>query len=152
MFNIGPMELLVILVLALIVVGPAKLPEVGRTIGKALREFRKAQEEVRQTLTLDLDEPEPPRRAVRSSARPGPHPPAPSEDHPVEDRLRAARDEGPAVGGPEGGTGSAGEEPDPDGSEPGQGVAREAGATGDAAAPARSGGAPEEPPAATPRS
>ncbi|HXF72825.1 MAG TPA: twin-arginine translocase TatA/TatE family subunit, partial [Actinomycetota bacterium] len=91
------MELLVILVLALIVVGPAKLPEVGRTIGRALREFRKAQDEVRQTLTFDLEEPEPPRRPVRSSARPAataPPPPAPSEevaaDHPVEDRLRAA--------------------------------------------------------------
>ncbi|HWO71171.1 MAG TPA: twin-arginine translocase TatA/TatE family subunit [Actinomycetota bacterium] len=149
------MELLVILVLALIVVGPAKLPEVGRTIGRALREFRKAQDEVRQTLTFDFEDREPPRRPVRSSARPGPHPPAPSEevadDHRVEDRLRAARDEGPAAGGPEGSPGPAGEEPDADGDEPGRGSAREAGAAGDAAAPARSAGTPDEPPAATPR-
>lgn len=54
MFNIGPMELLLILLVALVVVGPRRLPEVGRSIGKGLRELRKAQDEVRETLTLDL--------------------------------------------------------------------------------------------------
>jgi len=43
MLNIGPLELVVIFVIALVVVGPRKLPELGRTIGKGLREFRKAQ-------------------------------------------------------------------------------------------------------------
>jgi TatA/E family protein of Tat protein translocase len=93
--NIGPMELLVILVLALIVVGPNRLPEIGRSIGRALREFRRAQDEVRQTLRFDLEDEEPPRRTVRSSA-PVPRrtePPEPSEPVPVEDRLRAAGDE-----------------------------------------------------------
>ena len=43
MFNIGPMELIVILLVALIVVGPKRLPEVGRSIGKSLRELRIAE-------------------------------------------------------------------------------------------------------------
>ncbi len=48
MFNIGPTELMVILVLALIVFGPKKLPEMGRSIGKGLREFRKAQMDIKR--------------------------------------------------------------------------------------------------------
>ena len=38
--NVGPLELIVILAIALIVLGPKKLPEVGRSIGKGMREFR----------------------------------------------------------------------------------------------------------------
>ena len=38
--SIGPMELIVVLVIALIVLGPKKLPEVGRSIGKGMREFK----------------------------------------------------------------------------------------------------------------
>lgn len=46
MFGIGVPELLLILVIGLIFFGPGKLPEVGRAIGKSLREFKKASEEV----------------------------------------------------------------------------------------------------------
>jgi Tat protein translocase TatB subunit len=53
MLNIGPLEMLLIFLIALIVVGPKKLPDLGRTIGKGLREFRKAQDEVKQSLQLD---------------------------------------------------------------------------------------------------
>jgi len=38
--NIGPMELILVLVIALIVIGPKKLPEVGRSLGKGMREFK----------------------------------------------------------------------------------------------------------------
>lgn len=38
--NIGPMELIVVLVLALIVLGPKRLPEAGRSLGRGIREFR----------------------------------------------------------------------------------------------------------------
>jgi TatA/E family protein of Tat protein translocase len=55
MFNIGPLELMIILLLALVVVGPARLPEVGRSIGRALREFRKVQDEVRDSINFNLD-------------------------------------------------------------------------------------------------
>jgi sec-independent protein translocase protein TatA len=40
--NIGPMELVVILVIALLVLGPKKLPEVGRSVGRGMREFKEA--------------------------------------------------------------------------------------------------------------
>ena len=38
--NIGPMELIIVLAIALIVLGPKKLPEVGRSIGRGMREFK----------------------------------------------------------------------------------------------------------------
>lgn len=60
MFNIGPQELLLIIVIALVVVGPKKLPELGRTLGKGLREVRKAQDEVRRTVKETIAEEERP--------------------------------------------------------------------------------------------
>ena len=54
MFNIGPQELLVILIVALVVVGPKRLPELGRTIGRGLNEFRKLQDEVKDMVKFDL--------------------------------------------------------------------------------------------------
>ena len=39
-FNIGPLELVVVLIIALIVFGPQRLPELGRSLGKGIREFR----------------------------------------------------------------------------------------------------------------
>jgi Tat protein translocase TatB subunit len=56
MLNIGPQELLLILVIALIVVGPHRLPTLGRSIGRGLREIRKAQDEVKRTIQVNLDE------------------------------------------------------------------------------------------------
>lgn len=38
--NIGPLEILVVLIIALIVFGPKRLPELGRSLGKGIREFR----------------------------------------------------------------------------------------------------------------
>ena len=55
MFGIGAGEFIVILIVGLIVFGPGKLPEVGRAIGKALREFRKAQAALSATLNEDLE-------------------------------------------------------------------------------------------------
>ena len=55
MFNVGPEELLLILLIALIVFGPKRLPEIGRTIGKALREFRRASEGVREEVRRHLE-------------------------------------------------------------------------------------------------
>ena len=41
-FNVGPGELIIVLVIALIVLGPKRLPEVGRSIGHGMREFKDA--------------------------------------------------------------------------------------------------------------
>lgn len=56
MFNIGPTELIVILVIALIVFGPKRLPEIGRTMGKSLRELRKATDDIKGTFSGSLDD------------------------------------------------------------------------------------------------
>lgn len=48
MSNIGTSELLIILALALIILGPGKLPEVGQAMGKALGEFKRALRDVRE--------------------------------------------------------------------------------------------------------
>jgi TatA/E family protein of Tat protein translocase len=53
-FNIGPFELLLVLILALLILGPGKLPEVGNALGRTIREFRKASTDVQDSLT---DEP-----------------------------------------------------------------------------------------------
>ncbi|MDW7759637.1 MAG: Sec-independent protein translocase protein TatB [Acidobacteriota bacterium] len=53
--NIGPMELFVIFVIALLVFGPKKLPEIGRSIGKALREFKKTSEEIRGRIEEEIE-------------------------------------------------------------------------------------------------
>ncbi len=42
MFDLGPSEILLLMILALILFGPSKLPELGRSLGEALREFREA--------------------------------------------------------------------------------------------------------------
>jgi len=39
-FNVGPMELVIVLVIALIVLGPKRLPDAGRSLGRGLREFK----------------------------------------------------------------------------------------------------------------
>ncbi|OGP94337.1 MAG: twin arginine-targeting protein translocase TatB [Deltaproteobacteria bacterium RBG_19FT_COMBO_56_10] len=49
MFGIGLSEFIVIIIVALIVIGPDKLPQLARTLGKAFSEFKKAGEEVRKS-------------------------------------------------------------------------------------------------------
>jgi len=53
MFGIGPMELVVIVVVALLIFGPQRLPEFARTLGKGLAEFRRASNDLRQSLALE---------------------------------------------------------------------------------------------------
>lgn len=57
--NLGPAEILVILVIALLVFGPQRLPEIGRQVGSALREVRKVQSSVRSEISSALKEPAP---------------------------------------------------------------------------------------------
>ena len=54
MLNIGAGELAVILVLALLILGPKRLPELARGIGKFLREFRRQTDEVRSTIETEF--------------------------------------------------------------------------------------------------
>ena len=55
MFGIGMPEMLLLLALALIVIGPKKLPDLAKSLGRAMREFKKATNELKETLDLDED-------------------------------------------------------------------------------------------------
>ncbi|HUS13453.1 MAG TPA: twin-arginine translocase TatA/TatE family subunit [Chloroflexia bacterium] len=52
-FGIGPGEMMIILVLALIIVGPQKLPEMGRNLGRTLGEFKAQTDQLRSVMTFD---------------------------------------------------------------------------------------------------
>lgn len=49
----GPLELVIILVIALLILGPGKLPEVGSALGKSIREFRKASTDIQDSVKVD---------------------------------------------------------------------------------------------------
>ena len=52
-FNVGPVELIIVLIIALLVVGPRRLPEMGNAVGKTIREFRKASSDVSDAVSLE---------------------------------------------------------------------------------------------------
>jgi Tat protein translocase TatB subunit len=55
MFGIGMPEMLMILAIALIVIGPKKLPDLAKSLGRAMREFKRATSEFKETLAADND-------------------------------------------------------------------------------------------------
>lgn len=98
MFGLGVPELIFILMLALLIFGPKRLPEIGRTIGRGMSEFRKASNDLKRTINVELalDEPPPapspmirPSRqldALRAARLPDGSPaptPAPDDDRPA---------------------------------------------------------------------
>ena len=56
MFGLGIPDLILILIIGLVLFGPGKLPDVGRAVGKSIREFRSATKEVRETVPIDVTE------------------------------------------------------------------------------------------------
>jgi TatA/E family protein of Tat protein translocase len=91
MLDIGLQEILLILAIALLVFGPKRLPELGRALGRAMREFRRASDEFRSTLetNLQLNEPDPTPSAATISEPPPP---------PVVQPVGAPRSEaGPSI-------------------------------------------------------
>jgi TatA/E family protein of Tat protein translocase len=53
--SIGPAELILIFVIALLVFGPKKLPEIGRSVGKAIREFKKTSDEIKGRIEEEIE-------------------------------------------------------------------------------------------------
>lgn len=82
MFGIGVPELLVILVVALLVLGPRRLPEVARSLGRGLAEFRRASTELRNTLTQAVEEPPAEPRPARAPEPSVAREPAPAPGEP----------------------------------------------------------------------
>jgi TatA/E family protein of Tat protein translocase len=94
MGNIGIPELLVIFVVALIVFGPRRLPELGKQLGKGLSEFKRASNELRNTLEEEIRMEErrtPVSPSIAAPSVPAPTPIEPSQPLPQPDAEPVAR-------------------------------------------------------------
>ena len=80
--SIGMHELIIIFVIALIIFGPRKLPELGRSLGKSLAEFKKASNELRNTLEEEIRIEEQ-KEAAAKQAPAAPTPATPVAEEPV---------------------------------------------------------------------
>lgn len=101
MGSLGWPEIMVILVIALVIFGPRKLPQLGRTLGKALGEFRRATNDLKNTLELEVHKEEEKRNAGerrkvedeysrrRPAERQAPPDEAPAEPPPAADQGAA---------------------------------------------------------------
>ena len=112
-FNVGPLELVIVLVIALLVIGPKRLPEMGNSLGKTIREFRKASTDITEATSMEPEakpavqqataspaaapassraaprprpRPQPRLRRLRLRSRPDPSPTTPSQ---ADVRLRS---------------------------------------------------------------
>lgn len=86
MFGLGMQELIIIMVIALIIFGPRKLPELGRSLGKSIGEFKRASNELRNTIEDEIRVEETREVAAPQAAATTPDPvpvPAPPADSTV---------------------------------------------------------------------
>lgn len=85
MFGIGMQELLVILAVALIIIGPKKLPEMARALGRAFAELQRATQDLRDSVEFDVEpEEEPEQEEDDQVAEELPPPPGSHDDEVVE--------------------------------------------------------------------
>ncbi|MEW6278822.1 MAG: twin-arginine translocase TatA/TatE family subunit [Candidatus Eremiobacterota bacterium] len=84
MFNLGPGEMVLLFVVALLLFGPKRLPEFGRAMGESLASFRKAMNSLSEPLVSEV-------QSGLEAARPGPAPVAapPAQEPPEEARAMA---------------------------------------------------------------
>lgn len=83
--SIGMPELIIILTLALIVFGPRKLPELGRSLGRSLGEFKRASNELRNTLDEEIRLEE--QRSAQRQVPPAPATPPAAEHDPFAETV-----------------------------------------------------------------
>jgi sec-independent protein translocase protein TatA len=85
--NIGPGELILLLIIILVIFGPGRLPEIGQAVGKGIREFRKASSDVAEATRLEPTPPPAPPAATAPPAgteiQPPNPPPAPAASLPA---------------------------------------------------------------------
>jgi sec-independent protein translocase protein TatA len=81
MGSIGMPEMLVILVIALIIFGPRKLPELGKSLGRSLAEFKRASNDLKSTLEEEIRVEEQHKRVESTPIPPAPVAPPVVEDH-----------------------------------------------------------------------
>jgi sec-independent protein translocase protein TatA len=83
--NVGPLELVVVLIIALVVLGPKRLPEVGRSLGNGIREFKESLTmDHRDDDHLDVEDVEEPPKALATTAATAPVAPAADEAEPAD--------------------------------------------------------------------
>jgi sec-independent protein translocase protein TatA len=83
--NVGPMELIIVLVVALLVLGPKRLPEVGKSLGNGIREFKDSlsgDNEHHDEVPLQVEEPPAPVTTAAATAPAAP--PTPAAEHTEE--------------------------------------------------------------------
>jgi len=85
--SIGMPELILIFIVALLVFGPKKLPELGKSLGKGLAEFKKASEDLKRTIEDEIEQGKNEAEAVKKEVVGVPSPPSPS---PVAPEARPA--------------------------------------------------------------
>jgi len=101
MFGIGSTELLVILVVALIVIGPSKLPDIMRTLGKGMAEFKRMSNDVKSTLEAEVDRAEREDRQAEAKKQLYPEPAAAEAAKPESAAAETAKTEpAPTKGAP----------------------------------------------------
>ncbi len=112
MFGIGAPELIVILVVALLVFGPSKLPELARNLGRGMAEFRRASNDIRRSL-LDAED-----EARKSIQTPPAETKAPAAEKPDQAGAPAAAPVAPVATTEPGDVGDHGDPAAPEGSTP----------------------------------
>lgn len=119
--QLGPAEILVVLVIALLVFGPTRLPEVGRQVGRAVRELRRFQQTIRRDVGEVFDVDDDRVDATRAAEPPPTLPPKPRQQPPTqpESTQRDPVGSGPAMDTTSGSPPDAvGESPPANGDEP----------------------------------
>ncbi len=94
MFGIGQFELLIIIVVALIVIGPGKLPDLMRSIGKGFAEFKRVSTDVKQTFDMEVRraEQDADKKESEAKAKPAAKPEAKAEAKPEAASSQTAAD------------------------------------------------------------
>jgi len=88
--SIGMQELIIIFVVALIIFGPRRLPDLGKSLGKSIAEFKRASNELRNTLEDEIRVDEQRQTKAADAAAPAPAPASPPDasgstgDHPIQ--------------------------------------------------------------------